>query len=109
MQIAFETPEIEACCREKKRATKLLGAESAKKLQRRLAELFNADNPAELVAGRPHALKGNMHGSYALDLHGGFRIVFEPSVQPPPQLKSGGIDWVTVKAITITAIEDYHD
>lgn len=109
MHIAFATIEIEALCREQKRATKALGAESAKKLQRRLAELFSADNPLELVAGRPHPLKGNMHGLFALDLHGGRRVVFESSVQPPPQLNSGGIDWVAVKAITITAIGNYHD
>ncbi|WP_394755420.1 type II toxin-antitoxin system RelE/ParE family toxin, partial [Rhodoferax sp.] len=109
MQIAFATDEIEALCKEQKRATRALGAESAKKLQRRLAELFNADNPAELVAGRPHPLKGDKHGLFALDLHGGARLVFQPSVQPPPQLKDGGIDWLAVKAITITALEDYHD
>ena len=109
MQIAFATIEIEALCREQKRATRTLGAESAKKLQRRLAELFNADNPSELVAGHPHPLKGNLHGLFALDLHGGCRLVFESSVQPPPHLNDGGIDWVAVKAITITAIGDYHD
>ena len=109
MQIEFATNDLEFLCKEQKRATKALGAESAKKIQRRLAELFNADNPSELIAGRPHSLKGNMHGSFALDLHGGCRLVFEPSVQPPPNLKDGGIDWIAVKAITITAIGDYHD
>ncbi len=108
MQIAFATTEIEACCREQKRAIKAFGAESAKKLQRRLNELFNAKNPNELVAGRPHPLKGDMHGLFALDLHGGCRLVFEPTVQPPPVLPDGGIDWIAVTAITITEIGDYH-
>ena len=109
MHLAFANSGIEALCREQKRATKALGAESAKKLQRRLSELFNAENPNELVAGHPHPLKGDLYGLFALDLHGGVRLVFMPSVQPPPKLQDGGIDWRAVTAITITAIEDYHD
>ena len=71
MEISFADETVEALCGQAKRATKALGAESAKKLQRRMTELFNAENVLELVAGRPHPLQGARAGTFALDLHGG--------------------------------------
>lgn len=45
----------------------------------------------------------------ALDLHGGFRLVFEADADPIPQSTSGGTDWAAVNRIIITYIGDYHD
>lgn len=109
MEISFADSDIETLCRESKVATKKLGAESAKKLQRRLTELFNAEHVAELVAGRPHPLQGARAGFFALDLHGGQRLVFKPTVQPPPTKPDGGINWATVTKVTITELGDYHE
>lgn len=109
MEISFADEAVEALCGQAKRATKALGAESAKKLQRRITELFNAENVSELVAGRPHPRQGARAGTFALDLHGGQRLVFKPTLQPPPTKKDGGIDWASVTKITITELGDYHD
>lgn len=109
MEITFADGDLEDICQQAKVAKKALGAESAAKLQRRLNEMFNAENVSELVAGRPHPLTGNRSGQFALDLHGGKRIVFKPTSQPPPIKPDGSVDWKSVTKVTIIELGDYHD
>ena len=109
MKVAFSSAEVESLCKQAKLATKKFGALSAKKLQRRLTELFNAEHVGELVAGRPHPLIDDKKGCFAVDLHGGDRLVFKPTTQPPPPKPDGSIDWHQVSAITIVELGDYHD
>ena len=86
-----------------------LGKAGARKLRARLDDLGAAGNVTELIAGRPHPLRGDRHGRFALDLDGGRRLVFEPTAQPPPDHPHGGIDWRSVDDVTIVFIGDYHD
>lgn len=109
MEISFSTPDIEAMCRKPPVAVRKLGALSAKALSKRLDQLFAAQNVLELVAGRPHPLKGNRLGQYALDLHAGDRMVVISAVLPAPMLPSGGIDWRSVTHVQVIEIGDYHD
>jgi proteic killer suppression protein len=109
MRISFLDADIEALCKQSKLATRKLGVESAKKLQRRLSELFAATMVTELVAGRPHPLERDRSGQFALDLHGGCRLIFKPTKQPPPIKVDGSIDWAQVDDITILEAGDYHD
>lgn len=109
MKISFLNPEIEGLCKQSKLAVRKLGAESAKKLQRRLNELFAASVVTELVAGRPHSLERNRAGQYAVDLYGGYRLIFKSTKQPPPIKADGSIDWAQVDDITIIEAGDYHD
>ena len=109
MNITFINADVEALCRKSRRATRELGAASALKLQRRLTELFNAENVTELVAGRPHPLMLDKRGAFAVDLHGGDRLVFKPTKQPPPAKADGSIDWTQVTEVTIVELGDYHD
>lgn len=108
MKISFLDPEIEGLCKQPKLAMRKLGAASAKKLQRRLSELFAANVVADLVAGRPHPLERGRTGQYAVDLHGGCRLVFKPTREPPAK-PEGSIDWAQVDEITIIETVDYHD
>lgn len=109
MKISFLDADIEGLCRQSKLATRKLGAESAKKLQRRLNELFAANTVAELVAGRPHPLLRDRLGQYAVDLHSGCRLIFKPTRQPPPAKPDGSINWAQVDDITLIEAGDYHD
>ncbi len=109
MKISFLNSEIEGLCKQPKLVTRKLGAESAKKLQRRMNELFAASVVAELPAGRPHPLLRDRLGQYAVDLHGGCRLIFKPTRQPPPAKTDGSIDWAQVDEITIIEAGDYHD
>jgi len=109
MQIFFTDENLAVLCTQERVAKKQLGAPSAKYLRRRLADLAAAANPTELVAGRPHVLKGDRAGQMALNLHGGDRLCFRPLQDPPPATDDGGIDWVAVTDILIVSVGDYHD
>ena len=109
MKISFLDADIEGLCKQSKLATRKLGAESAKKLQRRLSELFAASVVTDLPAGRPHPLLRDRLGQYAVDLHGGCRLIFKPTRQPPPAKPDGSIDWAQVDDITLIEAGDYHD
>jgi proteic killer suppression protein len=109
MKISFLDAGIEGLCKQSKLATRKLGAESAKKLQRRLSELFAANSVSELVAGRPHPLERDRAGQFSVDLHGGCRLVFKPTRQPPSARLDGSIDWARVDDITLMEAGDYHD
>jgi len=54
----------------------------------------------DLVYGKPHPLKGDRLGQFAVSLEGAERLVFEPSNIPIPHKEDGSIDWAKVTAIT---------
>ena len=109
MIVSFEDEGIETLCKQTKVAVKKLGMESAKKLQRRLSELYAASVVGELAIGRPHPLDYDRAGQFAVDLHKGMRLIFKPTQQPPPSKADGSTDWSQVAEITIVEAEDYHD
>jgi proteic killer suppression protein len=43
-----------------------------------------------------------------MDLHGGFRLIFEPADEPVPRKDDGGLDWTKVTVVRILEIKDYH-
>jgi proteic killer suppression protein len=107
----IEIPDdgLSALCEQQRVAIRVLGKPCARKLRSRLADLAAAANVRELVAGRPHPLKGDRSGEFALDLHGGVRLVFKPVNYPIPLHDDGGIDWSQVNYVQIIFIGDYHD
>ena len=109
MKIQIPDDDIRARCEQQRLAVRKLGAPCARKLRSRLADLGAAVHVRELVAGRPHPLTGDRQGQFAVDLHGGVRLVFEPDHDPVPVLAADGIDWEQVTQITIIYIGDYHD
>ena len=109
MEVSYCDDRIRRLCEKDKEARRKLGSQSAKKLQNRLADLFAAKSVGELVAGRPHPLKGKQAGQFAVRLHGGHRLVFEPTDNPPQTRPDGGVDWLKVTCVRIIFIGDYHD
>ncbi len=109
VDILFADDDLENLCNTERLQKRQLGAKGAKKLQRRLADLDAATHVGELVAGRPHPLKNDRAGQFAVDLDGGCRLVFEPAHDPPPSRDDGSIDWDAVTAVRIVFIGDYHD
>ncbi len=86
-----------------------LGAVCARRLRTRLGDLLAATTLAEVTAGRPHPLKGEWEGRFALDLHGGIRLVFKSIDVPVPVNEDGSIAWEKVTKIQIVFVGDYHD
>ena len=48
-------------------------------------------------------------GQFALDLAGGWRLVFAPAHDPCPTRPDGSIEWSEITIISIEFIGDYHD
>ena len=86
-----------------------MGASCARKLRSRLSDLEAASRVTDLVAGNPHPLKGGRQGQFALNLAGGWRLVFSPANDPNPTHDDGGINWSQVTIVSIEFIGDYHD
>jgi toxin HigB-1 len=109
MEIIFADDKLQDLCEQEKIAQKKLGQPCARKLRVRLVNLLAAEVVTDLVAGRPHPLKGDRLGQFALDLEGGRRLVFEPAHEPIPMNEDGGIDWSQVTEVKIVFVGDYHD
>jgi toxin HigB-1 len=109
MNIVFLTKELEKLCTEKRIAKKKLGGDGFKKLKARLADIRAARMVSELVAGRPHPLKGDREGQFSLSFNGGVRLVFKPADEPAPQKEDGATNWNRVSTIRIIYLGDYHD
>ena len=109
MEISFASSQLSALCYDERAQKRRLGAVRAKRLRARLSDLDAASCVRDLVAGRPHPLRGNRAGEFALDLDGGTRLVFRSTEQPPPVRADGSIDWQRVTRVCITFIGDYHD
>ncbi|HSB78426.1 MAG TPA: killer suppression protein [Candidatus Methylomirabilis sp.] len=87
------------------------GAENARKIRQRLAELNAAATLADigrLPPARPHALKGNRKGQFAVDVRHPFRLLFEPADDPVPLRDDGGVDLARITRIRVLSVEDYH-
>jgi len=109
MDIAYSTEKLRKLCEVRAEAERRLGSNCARKLRTRLSDLDAAATVSDLLAGRPHPLKGDRWGQFAVDLAGGSRLVFEPNENPCPRLDDGAIDWHCVTHIRIVFIGDYHD
>lgn len=109
MDIIFGDGKLQKLCEQQAVAQKKLGKACARKLRSRLADLAAAQSVRELAAGRPHPLKGDRAGQFAVDLEGAKRLVFEPANNPIPYREDGSIDWSKVTRVSIVFVGDYHD
>lgn len=109
MEVRYKDKKIRELCEKQAVAEKKLGAASTRKLKVRLVALEAATRVSDLVAGNPHPLKGDRFGQFALDLAGGWRLVFAPAHDPCPTRPDGGIEWSQVTIVSIEYIGDYHD
>lgn len=109
MEIDFKDGKLHDLCEKRQVARRKLGEACARKLRSRLADLVAMHAVTDLVAGRPHPLKHDRDGQFALDLAGGVRLVFSPNHDPVPQTHDGATDWSQVTAVCIEFIGDYHD
>ena len=100
--------ENEAACR------RSYGADMTKKIALRLVALRAAESlgdfwPPKSGPERCHELKGDLAGTFSIDLKQPYRMLLKPKEDPP---KLGPPDeqqrWKSIKAVEILAIEDTH-
>lgn len=109
VDIEFKDAKLKDLCEDPKLAQKKLGKLVSGKLERRLSELAVAENLDELPpSGRLHLLNREFEGCYAIDLHGGCRLVIRPINDPLPRHPDGGIDRLRITVVRIEYIGDYH-
>ena len=109
VDIFFLSPALEQLCYDERLQQKQLGKIGAKRLRSRLSDIEAASRVTDLVAGRPHPLKGDRAGQFALDLDGGRRLVFVSVETTQPVRDDGAIAWARVTRVRIVFIGDYHD
>ncbi len=109
MEIRYRHGKLRQLCEQRVVAERMLGTQVARKLMLRLQELQAASRVNDLIAGRPHPLTGERKGQFALDLAGGWRLVFAPANHPLPLRLDGSVNWSQITIIRIEFIGDYHD
>lgn len=109
MQVAFKTPRLQALLSDDKRLTRRYGADTARQVRIRMRQLKDAQSLERLMTspGGCHLLTSDRAGSLAMDLPGGWRLVFQPAT-PVPRLGDGGIDLKRVTSVVVTELVDYH-
>jgi hypothetical protein len=110
MDIGFTSAKLAELCNSEGKLRGKYGPLMAKLIQQRLGQL-NAVETLEMMRGLPghcHPLTQNLRGLFAISLAGKERLAFRPDHEPPPQLKSGGLDWSLITKIVIEGIGDYH-
>jgi proteic killer suppression protein len=108
LEIKFKDGKLKLLCEDQLVAVKKMGSACAHKLRTRLADLAAASRVSDLVAGNPHPLSGDRQDQMALNLVGGWRLVFAPANEPLPRREDASIDWSEVTIVSIEYIGDYH-
>jgi len=111
VDILFKSKGLRELCHDDALATRTLGHPSARKLRTRLDDLSSLPHLglAHRLPGRFHSLSRDREGQFALDLHGGCRLAFEPAEHPRPSLPDASLDLSRVTAIRVVYIGNYHD
>lgn len=111
MDILFKSKGLRELCHDDALATRTFGRPSARKLRARLDDLSSLPHLglAYGLPGRFHPLSRDRDGQFALDLHGGHRLAFEPVGDSIPTLPDGSLNLTVVTAVRIVYIGNYHD
>lgn len=100
--------ESEAECK------KQYGSAMTKKIMLRVAELRAAISLADFwppMSGpeRCHELKGDLAGTFSIDVKQPYRLLFKPIEENPPEDRSDErARWASIRKIEIVGIEDTH-
>lgn len=111
MDIHFQTSRLGREFSQEKSLVRKYGAECAKLIMRRLAQLHAAATLGDLRAlpqVRCHELHGSRFRQLSLDVKHPYRLIIRPAHDPIPVKADGGLDWTMVTAISILGVEDTH-
>lgn len=114
MHITFSSKKLAKQMNDEKAMVKAFGAQSARKIQKVLTQLYAAPNlgifaPPYSPPHRCHELTGNRKGQLSVDVAHPYRLIFESADNPLPMREEGGLDWGKVTIIKIKGVENTHD
>ena len=114
MEILVKDKKLKAALEDEGVCKQRFGAAMSKKLILRLATLRAAETlatfwPPNSGPERCHELKGDLAGTFSIDLKQPYRLLFKPIEDIPPQDRSDEQErWASITSLEITRIEDTH-
>jgi plasmid maintenance system killer protein len=114
MQIQFSNKKLKRTIEDGAVRTRRFGAEMAKKIQLRMGALVAAESlavfwPPYSGPERCHELRGNLAGTFSMDLNHPYRLLFWPVDAPNDiRVENEKQRWQAINAIEIINIEDTH-
>lgn len=114
MEVTISNRQLAKKLNSEREMVRAFGAECARKLGRRLAELQAAATLQDLAPpysppARCHELTGDRKGQLSVDVKHPYRLLFVPNHDPIPERPEGGLDWAGVTHILILEVENTHD
>lgn len=109
MKLSFNYSGLRKLCSSERSLVRRFGTAGARKVQQRLNLLAGSDTLEDMrsLPGRCHELKGDRSGQLAIDLHGGYRLIFSPAGDWQRK-DDGGMDWSSVSEIVVLEITDHY-
>ncbi len=114
MEIQVSDTKLRKTLEDEKDCKRRFGADMAKKIQIRMGALLAAESLADFwppFSGpeRCHELKGDLAGTFSIDLKQPYRLLFEPT-DPANEsaVRNEEERWRAIQAITVLRIEDTH-
>jgi len=111
MKITFQSRKLKQCFDSRRELSRVYGEVRGKKIERRMSVLRAATCLEEVPTDKPerrHALSLNRKGQFSVDVSENYRLIFEPTNNPLPLRKDGGLDLKKITEIKIIEVEDYH-
>ena len=109
VELAFASLELRSICESRRRATHVLGAEAARELAQRLADISAFATAAEFADFFSDDIVDRSPQERALRLQAGRDLVFCAGHVEVPMAEDGPTDWTKVSRLRITALEALHD
>ncbi|MCB9221550.1 MAG: type II toxin-antitoxin system RelE/ParE family toxin [Candidatus Kapaibacterium sp.] len=110
MIISFKTKKLEKSLTTDKGLARTYG-ELSKKIKQRLNQLQSAEcleDISKLPVLRLHQYIGKDNGTWSIDIHKNWRILFTINQDPIPTKEDGGVDLSRVTIISVESVEDPH-
>jgi plasmid maintenance system killer protein len=113
MEISISDKRLRKVAHDDAACRRQYGADMAKKLALRLASLRAADSladfwPPKSGPERCHELKGDLKGTFSVDVKQPYRLLFKSTSKPAGDEADEQQRWKSITSIDILAIEDTH-
>jgi proteic killer suppression protein len=111
MEISFINKKLAKLLNHQKETLRTYGPDNGGRILRRLQQLADAANLAELAKlpqTRVHELRANRDEQISLDVKHPYRLLMRPNHDDTPRKPDGGLDWERITKVIITEVTDTH-
>ena len=111
MQVSFINKKLAKLLGSQKETLRTYGPDNGRRILLRLQQVSDAANLAELAKlpqTRVHELIANRNEQIYVDVKHPYRLLMIPDHAETPRKPDGGLDWMRITKVTVTAIADTH-